>query len=184
MKKTQENTGAHSSWSNSIFTTTALLLRGSSGNTLRSSTVYQTWPAQGPHSWATWYRVAAAAYVCGKPNGAAASKVLEHYHALYRERRLWRGGGCVRAQQGAAALQQAEKALQDNKLSNKSYSLAQQGHAPTGPSMNMPNSTKRSVRAMSKSAPTIVCASTSPSRKPTKLVALFVATGWCSSALL
>ena len=75
-------------------------------------------------------------------------------------------------------------ALQDNKLSNKSYSSAQQGHAPTGPSMNMPNSTKRSVRATSKSAPTIVCASTSPSRKPTKLVALFVATGWCSSALL
>ena len=46
VKKTQENTGAHSSWSSSIFVTTALLLRGSSGNTLRSSTVYQTWPAQ------------------------------------------------------------------------------------------------------------------------------------------
>ena len=48
VKKTQEKTGAHSSWSSSIFATTALLLRGSSGKTLRSSTVYQTWPAREP----------------------------------------------------------------------------------------------------------------------------------------
>ena len=51
VKNTQEKRGAQTSWSRAVFVITAFELFGSSGKTVPSSVVYQTWPGDGCKEW-------------------------------------------------------------------------------------------------------------------------------------